>query len=702
MSQSKVITTDKDNREYFKNKLLDKIELALAAPPIETDDLEEVAQVEIVDKYSTWVPARLAFEPEELLPDFKKDESFIPQGELERRGSTKNSILNKVEKALITPVELNDDPAPIEIIEKYSTWIPARVDFAPENKLEPEFSIGNPEISPYEIEKRTFIKRDMLDKVNSSLTPRPIILEPEVPQVEIIEKYSKGIPQRSVEQVEGFYSDSRKDVTPVVHESDRPKRISFKDALSNKIEGALTPSIEESVQPVEIIDRYATWTPARFKLETIDGLLPEPKKEEFTVPFKESEKRAWIKDHLLNKVEVALTPVQEETVEPIEIIEKYSNWAPAKLEIEPKDDLLPEPRKEDFVIPPREILKRAEIKHNLLNKIEEAVNPVVIEELEPEPVEIVEKFSSGIPQRVLEPMEPFFQENNKVLNPDLIGTDNPKRAAFKESLLKKVNSTFVTEKIETPIEIVGYEPRTIVPFGLDFERAPIEPLIIGEFKEETITADSKEVFEPVITTLLLPENYQSLDERALYGVLIRNTELKHTSETANLTLDVLARRSSQQVEFVVIESPKPIEAKPIETKVIEPSSLVAEVIEPELIISKPTIKSEPIIQVPIEPFDFVLPADWHNIPLSTLRTDLLATGATPEQVDAKLASLVQTDSSVVQDSVESLDIENQDPVVNLPEEFSTWKAYSQYIYLTKERNLTPDQANSIVWEYKTS
>lgn len=469
--------------------------------------------------------------------------------------------------------------------------------------------------------------------------------------------------------------------------SDKDNRLDFKNQLLNKVETALTPPpipVEPEPEVIEILDKYSTWIPARLALES-EELLPDFKKEEAYIPQHELAERATVKKSLLNKVEEFLTPVEEIEAAPVEIIEKYSNWTPARLSIEPQETLEPNFKVGETVIFPREVEKRTAIKQNLLNKIETSLVPVPAPvEVEPTSVEIVEKFAKGIPQHGTEEAEPFFSDTRIVIHPVILAADVPKRLAFKKSLLSKVNTSPITEEIVEPI-IGEYSQRTIAPYGLDFEEANRPALIVSKL-QETIVDFVPVIEEAPLPVLRLPENYGELNERALYGVLIRNTDLRHTSETANLALDVLAGRSSTQVEFVIVEAPKvvqPIVSVP-ESVVNVPEIIVSVQVEPVVIVPEPVI---------IEPFNFDLPSDWQSVPLSTLRTDLLATGATPEQVDAKMASLVEVHGKDL--SVE--DFEAETLSIDLPEEFNSWKPISQYIYLTKERLLTPDQANTVVY-----
>lgn len=552
--QSIKITSDKENREDFKNRLQNKIEAALVPPFIPEEP--EPEPVEVIEKYSKWVPARLALEPEELLPDFKKEENFIPQGEITKRDSIKHNLLNKVETANSTVGNL--DEVPVEIVEKYSNWAPARLSLEPQEVLSPEFKDTQPPISPYEIEKRASIKDAILNKVESSIN-RPAPVEPEPATIEIIEKYSE-------------------------------------------------------------------WVPAGFALEAEEDFPSGSSKDELFVPLRDLDKRASIKQKLLNKVE----------------------------------------------------------------------NSVVSEPVEPEPVEIINKFSSGIPQRSMEPVEPVFPDARRILEPEVLNLDVPKRVKFKNSLLKKVNHASIVEPVtEEPVIIEDFSQRTITPYGLDFEEVDFPPLNVSDI-QETIEDFVPVTEEAPIPVLRLPYNYGDLDERALYGLLIRNPDLRHTSQTANLALDVLSGRSSVPVEFEIVSVPVPVVEVP--PPMVSVPETIVRVPEPIVEVPEPIVEvPEPVVEVPepvVEPFDFNLPVDWETIPLSTLRTDLLAMGATPEQVDAKMKELTpKADHKTVQNN------QKETLTVDLPQEFSSWKPNSQYLYLTKERKFTPDQANSVIWEF---
>src|ERR1051326_3688201 len=95
--QSVKFTDDKGNRKDFKNRLQSKIETTLTPPPLPEEPTPE--PIEIVEKYSTWVPARLALESEELFLDFKKEEEFIPQGEIVQREAVKTNLSKKIENS---------------------------------------------------------------------------------------------------------------------------------------------------------------------------------------------------------------------------------------------------------------------------------------------------------------------------------------------------------------------------------------------------------------------------------------------------------------------------------------------------------------------------------------------------------------------------------------------------------------------------
>lgn len=746
--QSVAITTDKDNRLNFKNKLLSKVEASLTPPTLPAEVESEA--IEIIDKYSTWVPAGFALESEELLPDFQKEEPYIPQHELEERATVKRGLLNKVEESLI-PVEVVE-PESVEIIDRYANWAPARLSLEPQDTLLPEITEIETSISPWEAEKRDAIEAGLLNQVDTS----PVV-EPAPKPIEIIEKYSKGIPARfSTETDEPFFPESNRGDTSsrdgsFTPHSELEKRSSFKDNLLNRIEAAIVPEptaiepvpveivekysqwvpsrlslepqdgllpefqtqepvlspyelekkqavlakadqvpvIKEAVEPstpeIEVIEKYSNWAPARLAIEPEDKLLPEPVKEEPFIPHRELEKRVDIKNTILDKVENSLTPKTPETkpeVTPIEIIEKYSNWAPSRISMEPEDRLLPEPKREEVVITPREAAKRVDIKQAMMDKFG---NSLIPEESEPEvvPIEIIEKYAHGLPKIDPKPMDPIFSDETK--SPYVPQGDISKRITFKDNLSKKISSlpSVVPEK---EIVVGEYSQRVVTPYGLDFNDIKLPSLQVSEL-QETIVDFVPVIEEPVIPVLRIPENHGELDERALYGVLIRNSELQHTSETANLTLDVLAGRSSRAVEFVVIEIPKQVKVQPTPVKKKE----ISPVIETKSVEAKVTVAESVKI---LEPFDFDLPSDWSEVPLATLRTDLLSTGATPEQVDAKMASLVEkTNSPVVDETME------ENFTIDLPEEFKSWKPTSQYLHLTKERKLTPEQANAVIWEF---
>lgn len=679
--QSVAITTDKDNRLDFKNKLLSKVETALIPPTLPAE--LELDEVEIIDKYSTWVPVGSQLDSEEFSPDFKKDADYIPQHELEERASVKRGLLNKVEGSLI-PVEVIE-PTPIEIIEKYSNWAPACLSLEPEETLLPEFKSTEVSISPWEEEKKAAIEAALLSP-KIEITP-PVAVTPR--PVEIIEKYSKGIPARSVETNEPFFPEpvrgdtSSRDSSFTPH-SELEKRASFKSNLLNRLETALTPeqvAVEQA--PVEIIEKYSHWSPSRLALKPQESLLPEFKVEETILSPYELEKRQTV----LAKADQV--PVAKEVKEaPVpEIIEQYSDWTPARLAIQPEDKFLPEPIKEDSFIPNRELDKRAEIKHALASKLDGILSPVIPVEVEPPVIEIIEKFSAGIPKIDPKPMDSIFEVATRSTN--IPQGDIPKRVTFKDNLMKKINTLpLAAESLET-IEVVGdFSQRTVVPYGLDFEDAKIPKLVVSELQESIVDFIPVDE-EPVIPVLRIPENYGEMDERALYGILIRNSDLQHTSETANLTLDVLAGRSSRQVEFVIVDAPKPI-IIPSANPIIK-APVIQEVFETQpskVEIVKPIVIKEP------EMVEFALPSDWQRIPLATLRTDLLSTGVTPEQVDARMAALVHKTEAPMVDKVVA-----ENFTIDLPEEFNSWKPNSQYIYLTKERKLTPDLANSVIWEF---
>lgn len=403
----------------------------------------------------------------------------------------------------------------------------------------------------------------------------------------------------------------------------------------------------------------------------------------------DQENRLDFKKRLLGKIETALTPPSPE-LEPdpiqVEIIEKYSKWVPARFALEP-EELLPDFKKEESFVPHREIEKRADIKNDLLKKIEASLNPIEIVSEPVKEAQIIDKFANGIPQRSMTDADPVFPEARRILKPVALNTDTASRVAFKNRLLKKIETARINEpNLDNNIEIVDYSQRTISSYGLDFEEAKVSKIIVSEPNEEVIIASAPVEAEPLI--LRLPENFQDLNEKALYGLLIRDPELMHSSESANLTLDILAQRTPVKAEFIVISKPKlePVQVPVKTARVLEDLPVLkVEILEPVMPMAK-----EP------ELVEFDLPSDWKTIPLSVLRTDLLATGATPEQVDAKLAYIVKKESK----SPSPKKTETQELSINLPSEFNSWKPNSQYLYLTKELKLTPEQANGVIWEHR--
>lgn len=663
--------------------------------------VQNTPEPEIIEKYSAWVPARIALDLEdELIPEAEARVPFNPYSEQEKRAAIKKGMLNKIEEALTPPaVPVEVEPAPIEIVDKYATWVPARVAMEIlEEELLPEFKVVEPILSPYEIEKRDAVNQSILDREIATIIPPAVQIEVEP---EIIEKYSTWVPARVAIETEDALLPEFKTQEPILSPYEEEKRDTVNRRSLDKIAEVPTASQVE-VEP-EIIDKYSTWAPARLSIEPEDELLPEFKKEALVVTPREAEKRVSIKKGILDKIEEALIPPVAPIVkepEPIEIVEKHSTWVPAFLAMQ-SEELLPEFKKDKPIITAREVEKRQSIKQGILGKIEQSLTPPMVE-VEPE-IEIIDKYSKGLPQHFSEAAEPIFPDARRILNPISRDLDVPKRLAFKNKLLNKLNSIPEPQTI-APIEVVEYTDRVVNSYGFDYPelKNPITPEPIIDLQNSIVD------FQPVIDeapvpVLLLPDNYGDMDERALYGILIRDAELKHTSETANLALDVLAGRSSTKVEFTVVNKPKPINTPKVK-KVLEIPVIIEAAAE-----GKPIGAIEHSVYVDVQPemIDFDLPADWKFIPLSTLRTDLLSTGATPEQVDAKMASLVKIDDVaelVLDVSVCPIgqlstkpDAAQATMVEELPEGFKTWKPNSQYIYLTKELKLTPEKANDLVF-----
>lgn len=220
-----------------------------------------------------------------------------------------------------------------------------------------------------------------------------------------------------------------------------------------------------------------------------------------------------------------------------------------------------------------------------------------------------------------------------------------------------------------------------------------------------------------ITVLHLPHNYKELSEPELHFSLVSNKELQHTYKSAYLTEDILyGRVDAQNTKFRVIILKSPVEipeyvkeaSLPITHPTLSlrplpedsgPARKAAEEVKREQIIQSlsekaETTPSKPLVEeVELTQADIVLPDDWQEVPLSVLRTDLLSKGLTPEQTNIYLASLLQV-TKRIEPAPEAI---LEELTVDLPEEFNSWKSNEQYIYLTKDRKLTPEQAHGVIW-----
>lgn len=672
-----ILTSELDKRDAIKLKILTKVENSLAPVPMES----EPVPISILEKYINWVPARFSLGPEEFVPEPENEAFFISQGEILKRESIKLGMLDKVNNSLTIPNDEVEVPV-IEILEKYSNWVPARLNIETEELLvEPEKEGYH--ISQADAYKRAIIKLGMLEKVKESLTLPMVETESEI---EILEKYSNWIPSRlNIEQEELLLDPTKEEF--FISQGDADKREILKSGMLDKVKESLTPPIIEVEPEIELSDKYLDWIPARYAMEP-EELLPEYKKEANFIPNREIEKRQSIKFTLSKHLEDSLTPdisdVEPESV-PIEILEKYSTWIPARFDRKP-DELLPEFKEYKSAISPRELENRESIKHNMFNRLTQSMIPTSLDSgQEASVVEIIDKFAMGIPQYSQESFGTVFPEPRRILEPEINVTDIPKRLSFKDNLFKKI-ATPLSDVDNHQVEILDYSQRSTTQLGFDFEESKDISIIVSD--ESEIQNNAVEIVtEPLMPILLVPENYAEFDEGTLYGILIRNPDLKHTSETANLTLDILYGRSTNPVELVII--PNEVVIPPIvkETK-------VQPVLESIVEANVPMVVPSPVVNK-VETFaDIKLPDDWKTVPLSVLRTDLLSTGVTPEAVDFKLASMVSANSK----DLINVGSEFEELIIELPESFGSWKSNSQYIYLTKELKLTPEKANSIIWE----
>lgn len=500
-----------------------------------------------------------------------------------------------------------------------------------------------------------------------------------------------------------------------VQTTDKDNRLDYRQRLQSKIEAALNPPApapEIESAPVEIIEKYSRWVPARLASEPVDELLPEFKKEEPFIPQGDVEKRASLKQNILNKVSESLLPLVEEVEPPVEIIEKYSQWAPARLiGGEPAETIPPEFPKRKLAIPDRETEKRVSIKQRYANKISESLTPLVESESELESeIEVIDRYAQGIPQRSFEEPEPLFtdlQRDNNPWGPSV--ADEPKRTAFKNRLEKRVQSiTTVKPDTSKPIEIVDYSQRSITPYGLDFEETKRDPLPIVE-PQKLVEGFTLVPEEPLVPVLRLPENYQELDEKALYGILIRTPGLQHSAESANLALDILTGRSVRKAEFEIISDSPVTETQNIAHPVVKNTIEIQDQFKPQ-----DEAKRTEAVQRLMGKIDQLLTSHEEDseefesgvfeisetidltVSPSVLRTDLLLQGLKPERVDKILSYLfnpapVKTMENIVEPKEELF--------LDLPKNFSQWKPNEQYIYLTKELKLTPETANTIVFEH---
>lgn len=489
----------------------------------------------------------------------------------------------------------------------------------------------------------------------------------------------------------------------VVITTDRSNRVAFKDRLLNKVELSLTPPVEENIdtEPIEIIERYATGLPSILK--PVEEFLPEVKRPSSSfILDSDVPKRISTKNRFLHQVEQSLIPVEEVEPVPVEIVERYAHGLPKQGVITPHH-LEPEVRHIYPSMPDREIPKRVEIKRALLDRVEHSLTPPVLEQVEPAPIEIIERYAYGIPNQ-LSDMPEIITELGKS-SQFILDSDVPKRIDAKDRLRKKIQSLRVEDPVVKPVEIVGYSQRVVSSVGYDF--APINrPTVFIAPEENPISVPEIVSVENLIPVLRLPSNYEDLDERALYGVLIRNPALQHTSETANLALDVLAGRSIKSVEFEIIGNTVPLErfdphiseADPViipdqfkpqdDEKRVSYASILADKVRSLSESSNDEPDVAPDYHSVLSP-----PAGWDTVPLSVLRTDLLNVGGTPEQVDM-LLSLWTEKPKVEQPQVVASAGEE---LVDLPEFFTTLSVRDKYIYLTRVLRFTPEKADEVIY-----
>lgn len=284
------------------------------------------------------------------------------------------------------------------------------------------------------------------------------------------------------------------------------------------------------------------------------------------------------------------------------------------------------------------------------------------------------------------------------------------------------NVKFQTIRLESPVEIPVYTQFAPIQThriksGLPAIPADSTPIRKAqdktkreEFKRQLAsktqkTASPSPGIEPE-RVLFIPDNYEGLSEAGLHHVLTQTVELGHSHDSAMLAMDIILERipCPENIQFRIVKLVKAKE-EPKQRIVNVESIYIPDTDIPKREEFKKSLADkidsvlnspppQPIIEEEVKPIEFTLPEDWRQIPSVMLRTDLLSQGLTPEQTNTVMSSLKEpefrVERLVEEDRIEEL-------LVDLPEEFSTWRFNEQYIYLTKDRKLTPERANEVIY-----
>lgn len=323
----------------------------------------------------------------------------------------------------------------------------------------------------------------------------------------------------------------------LVQTNDKAMRLSFKDALANKVKHSLTAPLPEEAKDSSI---KVLFLPSNF------ALLSEVELHFSLLHNKElqhSRESANMAVEIVNNKMLRPKNVQFQTVElknPVEIPQFTKNTevkrspgrpltAPDSLAIKMDEDLD----------------KRAEYKHYLATQTERIINSPVIVEIQKEitlrvPFNFSE-FSQDELLYVLTRTQEFeHSRTSAYLTLDILSgkMDKPDNVILQEVVpfrpiaQPKVQPVKELSKTSTPDHVV------------DSERPKREAFKKALADKAELAFNAKPVLEPLVEErfVLLPEGFETMDPGELHFALIRNPEFKHTNQQAIVTADMLSGR----------------------------------------------------------------------------------------------------------------------------------------------------------------